>query len=73
MEKDMMLRRLRSFKEMKADSYRYWRRQPGHARLAAVTELNSDMWALKGAGGDAPRLQRVVRLLKRVPIGEPQD
>ena len=65
MEREITLRRLGSLDEMKADSYSYWRRQPAFARLAAVTELNSDLAALKGTRGDAPRLQRVVRLLKR--------
>lgn len=65
MKRHVTLRRFRSLNDMKADSYRYWRQQPDFARLAAVTELNSDMRALKGAPGDAPRLQRVVRLFKR--------
>ena len=60
-----MLRQFGSFDEMKLDSYRYWRSQPDFARLAAVTELNADTYGLKGLSGDAPRLQRVVRLLKR--------
>lgn len=63
MQRETVLRRFTSLDDMKADSYRYWRRQPDFARLAAVTELNSDIWALKGS--DAPRLQRIVRLLKR--------
>jgi hypothetical protein len=58
-------RRFGSFDEMKADARRYWRTQPPHARLMAVTELNNELYALKGAPGDAPRLQRTVRILKR--------
>jgi hypothetical protein len=65
MEREITLRRFGSFEDMKADSYRYWREQPEHARLAAVAELNSDTWALKGRLGDAPGLQRTIRLLKR--------
>jgi hypothetical protein len=62
MERETTLRRFTGFDDMKADSYRYWRGQPDFARLAAVTELNSDIWALKGS--DAPRLQRVVRVIR---------
>jgi hypothetical protein len=65
MDRKITLRRFGSFEEAKADSYRYWRSRPGFERLAAVTELNSDLWQLKGLRGDAPRLQRVVRILKR--------
>ena len=65
MRKPMTLRRFRSLEEMKLDSYRYWRAQPAHARLAAVTELNADLYAMKGIRGDAPRLQRTIQLLKR--------
>jgi hypothetical protein len=65
MERQLALRRFRTFDEMKAESYRYWRQQPDHVRLAAVTELNAEIFALKGIPGDASRLQRVVQLLKR--------
>ena len=65
MGKQITLRRFGSFDEMKADTYRYWRQQPDFARLAAVTELNAEIYGLKGLPGDASRLQRIVRLLKR--------
>ena len=65
MKKAVTLRRFDSLDGMKAESYRYWQQQPAHARLAAVTELNAELEALKGIRGDAPRLQRTVRLLKR--------
>lgn len=65
MNRTVSLRRFHSLAEMKADSYRYWREQQPAARLAAVADLNAEIYALKGAPGDAPRLQRTVRLLKR--------
>ena len=65
MKEHMTLRRFRSLEYMKRDSFRYWREQPAHARLAAVSELNAELYALKGIPGDAPRLQRTAQLLKR--------
>ena len=65
MKKPMTLRRFRSVDDMKTESYRYWREQPAHARLAAVMELNDELYRMKGIPGDAPRLQRTVQLLKR--------
>lgn len=63
MKRQVSLQRFQSLDEMKAASYRYWRERPPHARLAAVAELNAEIHALKG--GDEPRLQRTIQLLKR--------
>jgi hypothetical protein len=65
MERVVTLRLFRSFDDMKTDSYRYWQEQPEFARLEAVSELNAELYALKGIPGDAPRLQRIVRILER--------
>ena len=64
-KRQVSLRRFCDFEALKADSYRYWREQPPHARLSAVAELNAELNALKGVAGNGPRLQRTVRLLKR--------
>lgn len=49
--------------DLRADDYRYWQSRPAHERLAAVSELTTAAWALKGK--DVPRLQGPVVLLPR--------
>jgi hypothetical protein len=49
--------------KMKADEYRYWQSQPGHARIAAISELTTEMYAIKGQ--HVPRLQRTLVRLKQ--------
>lgn len=47
--------------QMKADEYRYWQSQPGHLRIAAISELTAEQYAMKGQ--HVRRLQRtLVRL-----------
>ena len=50
------VKRYDSLDEMKADEYRYWQRQPGHVRLAAISKLSGEAYGLRAA--DVPRLQR---------------
>ena len=53
-----------SYKEMKADEYRYWQSRPVHERMDAVAELTLSAYALKGMAPDVSRLQGpLVRLL----------
>ena len=37
-----------SLDEMKAAEYRFWQSQPGHVRIAAISELAEDQYAMKG-------------------------
>jgi hypothetical protein len=55
-----ILRKFRSFDEMKAEEYRYWQSRPVHERMDAVEELNRTAYAIKGVelNLDVPRLQR---------------
>jgi len=62
---DKTIRRYTSLDEMKADEYRYWQSQPIHKRVAAVSELTQEHYAMKGAVPDAPRLQRTLVRLER--------
>jgi hypothetical protein len=55
---DKTIRRYTDFEEMKADEYRYWQSRPVHERLAAVSELTQEHYALNGEAPDVPRLQR---------------
>jgi hypothetical protein len=46
---------------MKKDEYAFWQSQPGHMRIAAISEMTTAQYAMKGQ--HVPRLQRtLVRL-----------
>ena len=62
---DKTIRKYLSFDEMKADEYRYWQSRPIHERVAAVSELTRELYAMKGADPDAPRLQRTLVRFER--------
>ena len=64
---DKTIRKYTDFDEMKADEYRYWQSRPVHERVAAVSELTQEHYALKGAVPDVPRLQRTLVRLERAP------
>ena len=64
---DKTIRKYTDFEEMKADEYRYWQSRPVHERVAAVSELAQEHYALKGAVPDVPRLQRTLVRLERAP------
>ncbi len=51
--------------EIKADEYRYWQSRPLHERLAAVSELTQEQYAMKGAVPGVPRLQRTLVRFER--------
>jgi hypothetical protein len=51
--------------EIKADEYRYWQSRPLHERMAAVSEIAQEHYALKGAVRDVPRLQRTLVRFER--------
>jgi hypothetical protein len=62
---DKTLRKYTSFEEAKADEYRYWQSRPAHERVDAVSEITQELYAMKGAVPDVPRLQRTLVHLKR--------
>ena len=64
---DKSIRKYTDFDEMKADEYRYWQSRPVHERLAAVSELTQDQYAMKGETPDVLRLQRTVAHFERTP------
>jgi hypothetical protein len=55
------------FEELKAEEYRYWQSRPVHERVAAVSELTQEHYALKGEALDVPRLQRTLVRFERAP------
>ena len=70
---DKTIRRYTDFGEMKADEYRYWQDRPINERLAAVSELTQEQYALKGGAPDVPRLQRTLVRYERVKFQRKQD
>jgi hypothetical protein len=51
--------------EIKADEYRYWQSRPVHERTDAVSEITQELYAMKGAVPDVPRLQRTLVRFER--------
>ena len=39
---------LKHFEKLRADEYRYWQSRPIHERVAAVSQLTQEQYALKG-------------------------
>ena len=64
---DKTIRKYIDFDEIKADEYRYWQSRPVHERVAAVSELTQDSYAMKGEAPDVPRLQRTLVHFERTP------
>lgn len=54
-----------SFKEMKADEYRYWQNRPAHERMSAVSEMSRAAYAMKEPVIHVRRLQRTLVCLQR--------
>jgi hypothetical protein len=59
------VRRFASFDAMKAEEYVYWQGRPAAERMAAVTEISAEAFALKDHAPHASRLQRTLVHLKR--------
>ena len=64
---DKSIRKYTNFDDMKADEYRYCQSRPVHERVAAVSELTQEHYAMRGAVTDAPRLQRTLVRFERAP------
>jgi hypothetical protein len=75
---DKTIRRYTSLDEMKADEYRYWQSRPVHERVAAISKLTQEQYAMKGIE-IPPRMDKTyVRRLKwvggeEIPFPEAQD
>jgi hypothetical protein len=59
------IRKFASHEEAKAEEYRYWQSRPAHERIAAVSELTTLAYALKGIDADVQRLQGPLVRLSR--------
>lgn len=55
--------RYTSFEGPKVDEFAYWQSQPSHVRIAAISELTTEQYAMKGEY--VRRLQRTFGRFKR--------
>jgi hypothetical protein len=63
---DKTIRKSASLDDMKADEYLYWQSRPAWERLAAVTQLTQELYAMKGEVGYAPKLERTLVCVERL-------
>jgi hypothetical protein len=54
-----------SLEAMKDEEYRYWQGRPASERLAAVSEITTDMYKLKDPAFHVSRLQRTLVAVQR--------
>jgi hypothetical protein len=62
---DKTARKYGSFKEMKADEYRYWQSRPVDERMKAVKEITLAAYKLKGIIPDTQLDRQIVFRLQR--------
>lgn len=62
---EKILRKFNSLEEMKKAEIRYWQSRPAHERIAAVSELTTEAYALKGFTPYVSRLQGPPRRIQR--------
>jgi hypothetical protein len=59
------IRKFDSLEAMKDEEYRYWQGRPASERLAAVSELTTELYRLKDPSINVSRLQRTLVAVKR--------
>ncbi|MFZ2448068.1 MAG: hypothetical protein WAW37_17055 [Syntrophobacteraceae bacterium] len=59
------IRKCDSLEAMKDEEYRYWRQRPARERLAAVSEITTEMYRLKDPTFHVSRLQRTLVAVQR--------
>lgn len=64
-ESRFAIRRYASLRAMKDEEYEYWQKRPDHERIAAVSEITSEAYGLKGSPPDVSRLERTLIRLER--------
>ena len=55
--------RYSDFDQIKAEEYAYWQSQPAHVRIAAISELTAEQYAMKG--NQVSRMDRTLVRHKR--------
>ncbi len=59
------IRKYDSLETMKDEEYRYWQQRPASERMAAVSEITTEMYKLKDPSFHVPRLQRTLVAVQR--------
>lgn len=59
------IRKFDSLEAMKDEEYRYWQGRPASERIAAVSELTTEIYLLKDPTCNVSRLQRTLIAVKR--------
>jgi hypothetical protein len=59
------IRKYESLEAMKDEEYRYWQQRPAHERIAAVSEITTEMYRLKDPAFHVSRLQRTLVAVQR--------
>jgi hypothetical protein len=57
--------RIAALDEIKAEAYRYWQNRPAHERIAAVSELTQQQYAMRGEAPNPPRLEKTLVRIER--------
>lgn len=59
------IRKFDSLEAMKDEEYRYWQGRPARDRIAAVSEITTEIYRLKDPSVNVSRLQRTIVAVKR--------
>jgi hypothetical protein len=59
------VRKFESLEAMKEEEYRYWQQRPASERIAAVSEITTEMYRLKDPAFHVSRLQRTLVAIQR--------
>ncbi len=59
------IRKFENLEAMKDEEYRYWQGRPASERLAAVSEITTEMYKLKDPAFHVSRLQRTLVAVQR--------
>ena len=59
------IRKYENLEAMKDEEYRYWQQRPPHERMAAVSEITTEMYRLKDPAFHVSRLQRTLVAVQR--------
>jgi hypothetical protein len=59
------IRKFDSLQAMKDEEYRYWQGRPASERIAAVSEITTEVYRLKDPGVNVYRLQRTLVAVQR--------
>jgi hypothetical protein len=59
------IRKFDSLEAMKDEEYRYWQQRPASERIAAVSEITTELYRLKDPAFHVSRLQRALVAVQR--------